>query len=82
MPKIFLNIWMEVLTYLNKKMGSLRLLFDNLIETYHNEVNNLVQSNPLREKFLLSWILGLIKLNSFKNGKLFNFKIKILFIFD
>ncbi|RNA09822.1 ribosomal biogenesis LAS1L [Brachionus plicatilis] len=69
MPKIFLNIWMEVLTYLNKKMGSLRLLFDNLIETYHNEVNNLVQSNPLREKFLLSWILGLIKLNSFKNDK-------------
>lgn len=53
---------------MDKKLGSLRLLFDKLIETYQNEVINLVQSDFLREKFLLSWILIFIKLNSFKNG--------------
>lgn len=53
-------------------MGSLRLLFDKLIETYQHQVSNLIQSDLLREKFLLCWILNFIKLNSFKNGSFFN----------
>lgn len=59
---------MDFLSFLDKKIGSIRPLFDKLIESYHYEVGNLVQSDLIREKFLLSWILCFIKLNSYKNG--------------
>jgi hypothetical protein len=49
----------------------MRLLFQKLVNTYKLENEQYVQFNQenLRNKFLLVWILALIKLNSFKNGK-------------
>ena len=72
-PKGFLNIWIDFLTFCNKRNGLLRILFDKLVDTYRIEADNSIQSNYLREKFILSWIFSLIKLNSYKNGKKFQF---------
>ncbi|CAF0709448.1 unnamed protein product [Brachionus calyciflorus] len=68
-PKGFLNIWIDFLTFCNKRNGLLRILFDKLVDTYRIEADNSIQSNYLREKFILSWIFSLIKLNSYKNEK-------------
>lgn len=69
-PKSFLNIWNQFLSYCNE-MNLVGYLFNNLITVYKLEVdNNLVSTHEnLRNKFLLSWILYLLKFNSFKNGK-------------
>jgi hypothetical protein len=48
----------------------IRLLFQKLVNTYKLENDQYLQfkQENIRNKFLLVWILALIKLNSFKNG--------------
>ena len=61
----------------------IRLLFQKLVNTYKLENDQYVQFNQenLRNKFLLVWILALIKLNSFKNSILVFFFIKFVYLF-
>jgi len=68
-PKSFLNIWTTFLAYCNDN-NLIQLIFQNLITAYRLECTFTFDNDPLREKFLLSWIVCLLKLNSFKNGKL------------
>lgn len=68
MPKSFLNIWMEFLTFCNSTNSLIGLLFEKMVDAYRTEADNSIRSDCLREKFLLSWIFCLLKLNSFKNG--------------
>lgn len=63
-PKSFLNIWLTFLGYCNEN-NLIELLFQNLIQSYKLEAE---RGDYLRRKFLLSWIVCLLKLNSFKNG--------------
>lgn len=64
-PKSFLNIWLTFLGYCNEN-NLIELLFQNLIQSYKLEAE---RGDYLRRKFLLSWIVCLLKLNSFKNEK-------------
>jgi hypothetical protein len=67
-PKLFLNIWMDFLQFCNEK-SLIQILFQKLVETYKLEMEySHGRMNDLRNKFLLSWIICLVKLNSFKNG--------------
>lgn len=59
---------MEFLAHCNQSNNLIAHLFQKLVDTYRTEADNLVQNDSLREKFLLSWILCLMKLNSYKNG--------------
>ena len=70
-PKSFSNIWDKFLSYVNE-MNLIGFLFTNLITAYKFEVDNSLASTHenLRNKFLLSWILYLLKFNSYKNGEL------------
>jgi hypothetical protein len=68
MPKPFFKIWEEYLVFCNdQKLAP--LLFKKLLETYQHEMEYTNgRMNDLRNKFILSWLLCLIKSNSFKNG--------------
>ena len=70
LPKSLFNIWQPFLQYCNNTNNMIRLLFQKLVNTYKLENDQYVQFNQenLRNKFLLVWILALIKLNSFKNS--------------
>jgi hypothetical protein len=69
-PKSFLLIWMDFLVFCNNN-SLLGLLFQKLLQEYRleNDRSGEFKMVSLRTKFLLSWIITLIKLNSFKNGK-------------
>lgn len=67
-PKSFLNIWTTFLTYCNENK-LIGLLFQNLVNSYKLEAER--SFSYLRIKFLLSWIVYLLKFNSFKNGMKF-----------
>lgn len=81
-PKSFSNIWDKFLSYVNE-MNLIGFLFTNLITAYKFEVDNSLASTHenLRNKFLLSWILYLLKFNSYKNEKLKMVKFQFQFSF-
>ena len=68
-PKSFLNIWMDYLSFSNNN-NMLSLLFQKLLHAYRMENENVASLKfvTLRNKFLLAWINTLTKLNSYKNG--------------
>ena len=68
-PKSFLNIWTTFLAYCNDN-NLIQLIFQNLIDAYKLESAFQYDNECLRGKFLLSWIVCLLKFNSYKNGHL------------
>lgn len=82
MPKSFLNIWSKFLVYCNEN-NLMGFFFKQLIDAYKFEVENVLLSNQenLRNKFLLSWIVYLLRSNSFKNEKLKNSKFQFHFTY-
>ncbi len=71
MPKPLMTIWCKFLTYCNDN-SLMEFFFSHLISAYKFEAENSLVSNNenLRNKLLLSWIVYLLKFNSFKNSKL------------
>ena len=68
-PKSFFNIWLEFLMHCNEN-NLITLFLESLIVAYKTEIENLQCFNleNLRTKFILSWIVCLIRNNSYKNG--------------
>jgi len=70
-PKQIMMIWNKFLTFCNDN-NLIEFFFSQLISAYKFETENkLLSTNEnLRNKFLLSWIIHLLKFNSYKNSKL------------
>lgn len=81
-PKSFLNIWTKFLNYCNEN-SLMGFFLSHLITAYKHETENMPMYNQesLRSKFLISWILYLLKFNSYKNEKLKNSKFQFNFSF-
>lgn len=81
-PKSFLNIWLKFLSYCNEN-SLMEFFFAHLITAYkrESETSNTYNQHNLRNKFLISWILYLLKFNSYKNEKLKNGKFQFSFSF-
>jgi hypothetical protein len=66
-PKSFLNIWNKFLAFCDDN-NLIGFLFSNLVNTYKAESSIFENQENLRNKFLLSWIIYLLKFNSYRNG--------------
>ncbi len=69
-PKSMQNIWLPYLQYCNVTGSLISLLFQKMLNAYKLESDpyESPRQDERRCKFLLAWILTLIKLNSYKNG--------------
>lgn len=67
-PKSFLTIWTKYLAYCNDN-NLIGFLFAQLVSTYKAEACLFDSQENLRSKFLLSWIVFLLKFNSHRNGR-------------